>query len=192
MTNWCQCELTIEGPKPLTEKFLRFAAGESPFDFNRVIRYPEKFQQLDDAVEAWDKENAKRPDADWRARPKDGYNAGGADWCLANWGTTSLACHVEVEGPITAYDDKVQVVLFFDTAWSPPTPVIRKASELYPALCFELRYYEGDCGVPGLFSCTKGAVSDESEPYLSEAETNELRPGLGKSKADASRPTQRK
>jgi hypothetical protein len=45
-------------------------------------------------------------------------------------------------------------------------PVIKKAAELYPALCFELRYYRGCWDDPGIFSCAAGVVSDESEPYF--------------------------
>ena len=36
MPNWSECILTIEGPKEVTEDFLRFAAGEGAFDFIEV------------------------------------------------------------------------------------------------------------------------------------------------------------
>ena len=64
------------------------------------------------------------------------------------------------------YDGKlVQLVFSFEMDWDPPLPVVKKATELYPALCFELRYYQGCCDDPGIFSCAAGVVSDESEPY---------------------------
>ena len=153
MPNWCENDLAVEGPKEVIEEFLKFAAGAagenplddegSPFDFNKFIPYPQEFQRLDEIAEAWLKEHAGRPDYDYRARPKDGFNSGGYDWCYANWGTKWPACHVEVEGPVTGYDEKtLEVVFHFDTAWSPPMPVIKRAAELYPALRFELRYFE--------------------------------------------------
>ena len=77
------------------------------------------------------------------APPKDGYSSGGYAWCLAHWGTKWPADHVEVEGPVTVYDEKtLQIVFHFDTAWRPPTPVIAKAAKLYPALSLDPRYFE--------------------------------------------------
>ena len=137
MPNWCENDLTVEGPTEVIEEFLKFAAGESPFDFDRFIPYPEEFRRLDEVAEAWDREHAGRPDYDWRARPKDGFNSGGYDWCVANWGTKWPASRVELEGPVSRYPGKTaEVVFHFDTAWSPPKPVIEKAAKLYPALRF--------------------------------------------------------
>ena len=84
---WCENDLAVEGPKEVIEEFLKFAAGESPFDFEKFIPYPEEFQRLDEIAEAWLKEHAERPDYDWHSQPKDGFNSGGYDWCVANWGT---------------------------------------------------------------------------------------------------------
>ena len=135
MPNWCENDLAVEGPTEVIGEFLKFAAGESPFDFGKFIPYPDKFQRQDEIAEAWLKEHAERPDYDWRLQPKDGFNSGGYDWCVANWGTKWPASRVEVEGPMTGYDEKtVEVVFHFDTAWSPPKPVIKKAAELYPAM----------------------------------------------------------
>ena len=66
MPNWCENDLAVEGPQAVIEEFLKFAAGESPFDFNRFIPYPEEFQRLDEIAEAWGREHAGRPDYDWR------------------------------------------------------------------------------------------------------------------------------
>ena len=45
MANWCENDLRVEGPIAAIDEFLKFAAGESPFDFNRFIPYPEEFQR---------------------------------------------------------------------------------------------------------------------------------------------------
>ena len=175
MPNWCENDLTVEGPKEVIEEFLRFAAGENPpddgesrFDFNQFIRYPEEFQKLDDAAKAWLKEHEGRPDYDWRKCPKDGFNSGGYEWRIANWGTKWPAFHVEMEGPTTECDGKtVEVVFHFDTAWSPPLPVIKNAAERYPALSFDLRYFECGCCFHGVFRCKGGEVEeDESGEYF--------------------------
>ena len=67
MPNYCENDLAVEGPTEIIEGFLKFAAGESPFDFNRFIPYPEEFRRLDEITEAWDREHAVRSDDDWRA-----------------------------------------------------------------------------------------------------------------------------
>ena len=93
MPNWCENDLTVEGPKGAVEEFIKFVAGESPFDFNKFVPYPEEFKRLDDAAEAWDKEHAGRPDYDWRARPKDGFNSGGYEWRVKHWATSCPNSH---------------------------------------------------------------------------------------------------
>lgn len=170
MPNWCENDLRVEGPKEVLEEFLRFVAGGSPFDFNRLSPYPPEFQELDDAAEAWDKANAKTPPQGQSGRPKDGYNSGGYEWRVANWGTKWPAYKVAREEPTNGDDEKTLVVVFhFSTAWSPPKPVIEKASERYPALTFELRYFECGCCFNGLFRCKGGEVeSDKSGPYFGE------------------------
>ena len=40
MPNWCENDLAVEGPTEVIEEFLKFAAGESPFDFGKFIPYP--------------------------------------------------------------------------------------------------------------------------------------------------------
>ena len=60
-------------------------------------------------------------------------------------------------------------MIHFDTAWSPPLPVVRKAAELFPSLSFELRYFECGDGFNGLFCCREGEVDfDESGPYFGD------------------------
>ena len=170
MANWCENDLSVEGPKEVIEEFLRFAAGESPFDFQRFIPYPEEFRRLDEIAKAWDRENVGRPNCERRPRPKDSFSSGGHEWCVANWGTKSPTPHVEVKGPVTGSDGKtVEVAFHFDTEWSPPTPVIKNAAERFPALRFELQYFECVCEFEGVFCCSGGKVEpDESDEYFGD------------------------
>lgn len=62
------------------------------------------------------------------------------------WGTKSDAddygsCHVTIETD--------HIFISFDTAWTPPTPVIEKLSELFPKLQFQLFYMEEGSGFTG-------------------------------------------
>ena len=170
MPNYCENDLAVEGPKEVIEEFLKFAAGESPFDFNRFIPYPEEFRRLDEITEAWDREHAVRSDYDWHARPKDGFNSGGCEWRVENWGTKWQPSPIKVEGPVTDDDGKtLRVVFHFNTPESPSTAVIKKAAERYPALRFELQYFECVCEFEGLFCCSRGKVEpDESDEYVGD------------------------
>ena len=52
MADICDNELTVEGPAEVLAEFLRFADGESAFDFNRIIGQvpPDPDQLKDDTV----------------------------------------------------------------------------------------------------------------------------------------------
>ncbi len=118
---------------------------------------------MDEAAEVWEQNH---PQGDWRERPKDGFNSGGYEWCRKHWGTKWNACRVET-GTLTNCGEDGTVEMHFSTAWSPPLPVIRKASEMFPELDFELRYFERGCGFNGLCICRGGeAVIDEAGPYF--------------------------
>ena len=76
MPNWCENDLTVEGPQAAVDEFVRFAEGEGPFDFDRFIPYPEQFRRSDEAVAAWHREHAGKPDADGRGGPPAGSTRG--------------------------------------------------------------------------------------------------------------------
>ena len=169
MPNWCECDLEVEGPSEKVEEFLKFAEGESRFDFNKFAPYPEEYARLDQAAEVWFYEKQFKTNVDWSTRPTDGFNSGGAEFRIEHGGTKWPARRVsEVELTISylGRDDK-SVVIHFDTAWSPPLPVIEKAAELFPMLSFELRYFECGAEFNGLYCCEEGkCVRDECGPYF--------------------------
>src|SRR5262245_5495863 len=121
MPNWCECDLTVEGPREVVEAFLEAVKGENGLlDFERLIPYPLRFAELDRIAREWDKqpEEVRRK----TERPKDGYNQGGYEWCVENWGTKWNAHEVTVEGP-SCWGESATAELSFSTAWSPPLPV---------------------------------------------------------------------
>jgi len=160
MPNWCECDLSVEGPANKVEEFLSFAHGhERVLDFNRFLPYPEHFQELDRKVAEWDAEHPGESEG----RPTDGYNQGGYEWCLANWGSKWNASNPELneeeelswtEGGVTLRSVEIN----FNTAWSPPKPVVQRAAELFPELRIELRYFERGDGFNGLLRYANGVV----------------------------------
>lgn len=145
MPNWCVNKLTVKGPKAECARFFRTASGlahhervierlngrEPPvLDFNAFIPYPTHFTELDTLAEV------ERKKGNFTA--KDGFNQGGYEWCIKHWGTKWNVDCVRRGN-----------VLHFDTAWSPPLPVIVVMAQQFPDLTFTLRYYEGGQGFQG-------------------------------------------
>jgi hypothetical protein len=99
-----------------------------------------------------------KPD-DWFL--KDGFNSGGYEWCIANWGTKWGCCEVS----ITSRGDNY-VILEFESAWCPPEPVIVKLGELFPDHRFTLQYWEGGCCFQGELIMQDGEVElEENHSY---------------------------
>jgi len=154
MPNHCENDLTITGDNRQLRAFLDHGC-----DFNTAIPYPEKYRLADEASSKWEEEHPN----DWKNRPKDGFNQGGYEWCIANWGTKWNA-YSGGDKPMKVTEKMIKYS--FSTAWSPPTPVVVAWSEKYPGLKFTLRYYERGCAFQGKLIAERGeTIEDESKPY---------------------------
>lgn len=162
MPNWCESDLLVFGPQAQLDDFMKFAKSDSSeFDFDKFVAYPEFFRRLDEAAKAWEMAPFKDGDC-----PRDGFNSGGYEWCVEQWGTKWPAHRVRIE-EVDTYEDEGSVVIHFSTAWTPPLPIIRTAARLYPDLMFELRYFECGMEFDGILVCQNGNVlRDETSPYF--------------------------
>ena len=168
--NWCDCDLKVTGKIKEVKLFKEFAKsgkGEelNVLDTNNFIPYPKKFKDLDDKArdhnEKAEKRSKLKGNKDKKFKLiKDGFNSGGYEWCSEKWGTKWGICNAEIDNEL---DDEGEGELSynFETAWSPPSPVIVRMSKLFPLLRFELRYFEGSMGFKGLLVCEKGKVIDD-------------------------------
>jgi len=169
MPNWCDCELRVEVKdtknkeqenKGLSElkKFKNFARkGENVLETNNFIPYPKRFKEQTRLAEKHNKklnELSKEETKSFKMM-SDGFNSGGYDWCIKNWGTKWGICDASME----MYHSELEY--WFQTAWSPPEPVIRKMSKMFPRLKFVLTYFEGGMGFNGLLVCKGGKVIEE-------------------------------
>ena len=123
--------------------------GESVLSANKFVPYPTAFKEADDAAAI------EREKGNWAV--KDGFNSGGYDWCLENWGT-KWGIYDAVLVHKHAGVRKGSLKYRFNSAWSPPIPVILAMSKKYPSLKFTLKYYEGGMGFKGDFVAADGAV----------------------------------
>lgn len=173
MPNWCENVLHVSGNLEDLKRFKEFAKGENGYlDFNRFVPYPEKYRKMDEEYRSYMEEieetrrmMEKETDREKRAvlavklqlllneAPEtDGYNSGGYEWCCANWGTKwNAAGVVLVERPSC-------LVYYFDTAWSPPIPVVMRMSEMFPMLTFTLEYCEEGIGLEGMLKVRGGKI----------------------------------
>jgi len=176
MPNWCENELYVSGRKDDLKRFKEMAKGKNgDLDFNSFIPYPEEWQKLDEAywgsmkklnelnqklkkAESEDeKQKIRKTIAEVKRNmpEKDGYNNGGYEWCCKNWGTKWNACNVELT------EEKRSLIYAFDTAWSPPCPVVLKMSEMFPNLLFTLKYWECGVGFKGVFKAKGGVITKD-------------------------------
>jgi hypothetical protein len=83
----------------------------------------------------------------------------GDDWfekSLDNWGTKWNVSDCDIKA-----DDK-SITVWFETAWSPPTPIMEALTKKYAALSFTLEYSEGGVGFRGIFESQEGeAIRDD-------------------------------
>lgn len=119
--------------KALEELKILMKTDDSPFDFNVLARYPEHWDALD---KAWHEAFEKLPRQSMNQLPADGYNHGGYDWCIENWGTKWNAYDISY-----GWDD-----VYFDTAWSTPRPIWVELSKRFPALEIVIEYADEDIG----------------------------------------------
>ena len=158
MPNWCENELTISGRSGVLACLV--AIKEEPdegndgqpryIDFQRIVPMPGGLAP--DAEEMDEQsilaETGCRDWDEWRdGTPENAYNDG-------HWGTCQNACYFGP--PINATDRRAD--LAFETAWSPPSPVIIALSKQFPTLNFTLRYWECGCGFSGILRVRNGCI----------------------------------
>ena len=176
MPNHCENELTISGNAATVRKVLEAIAPLEPdetgtrlghISFDRIIPYPEEYAAKDRAYEEARAAIMLLPPEERvrRTMVEDGYNNGGYTWCCENWGTKWDAYS---QGPIApeSLEGLRKVKLRFDTAWSPPKPVIIKLGQMFPEAIFRLQYWEGGACFQGKLVVCRGEVDvDECKEY---------------------------
>ena len=76
------------------------------------------------------------------------------EWDINNWGTKWNFC----DATVTEFFEDGELVYHFETAWSPPIPVIIKMGEMFPQLRFELDYIEEGMAFKGTLIIDKGKI----------------------------------
>lgn len=184
MPNHVDNDLLVTGPTVDLQRFIEFAkgpagtTGEGPgedlLSAEKFIPMPAEFRDGPRCVEC----NYSRPDdAKDDLFPdcpicgkfmKDGYNRGGYEWCIEHWGTKwgMYDARLEDSGLPDDPDEHGQLNYAFQTAWSPPIPIIQAMAAKFPTLAFDLGYWEGGMGFQGKLVMEGGVEASEwSGPY---------------------------
>lgn len=168
MPNWCFNSLTVHGPARELRAFMEAAAcpatDESPaqpFSAQALRPMPEET-----ALRNYDAPN------------------GGYQWELKYWG-----CKWGISDAELRLELANRALFTFDTAWSPPTELIRFVAAAHPELTFTLTYEEGGNGFQGfrMFRAQHhlGGCDEEYTNYLDEEE-DEPETGEGGAGAESS------
>jgi hypothetical protein len=155
MPNWTTNQLLLTGDKDRIKELLDFIKGDDEvIDFNNIIPMPDILKNTTSGactidgqeVTSWYEDTSI---ANWEERSKSqrlftaeetaelkrtGYT-NWYDWCCDCWGTKWNACRTGIE---CDYGDYVDIR--FDTAWSPPEPILEALREKFPDLEIQLNY----------------------------------------------------
>ena len=131
MPNWCHNRVEIFGDEEELAKIkAHIETKESLFDFNKIVPMPSALKYTERSDDGdYELVMGKYVLKDKVARKRLIVEHGADnwyDWSINCWGTkwNSADVTVEDEGDVLRY--------YFDTAWSPPEPIIHKLRELYP------------------------------------------------------------
>ena len=144
MPNWCENELVI-GSK--NEDLIKTIHNEiinknGHLDFELITGVPDTPAYRNE----YDKEQNEI-----RGDPTFWYN-----WNCKNWGTKWNACESDVDGPYPTL-----LTIKFQTAWSPPEPVISALSKKYPKANIAMHYKEEGMGFEGVLIMKNNEVIQE-------------------------------
>lgn len=170
MPNHCENDLYIRGIDEEVAAVLALVGAdktEIEFDFNAVIPYPEPFATMDREAEGFSwridgRESAEIARAAYVSKyghDKDGFNSGGIEWRLNNWGTKWNAYSI-------VRRDYEGCCLTFQTAWAPPRQIIIALGKRFPTVSFALEYFEcGMCFCGGFQCLAEDEWYDEAQPW---------------------------
>lgn len=172
MPNYCYNTLTVSGDEDMINKFDdQFATGGIDLDVDirqRLTKAEMNAINLKDYL-IYQIEN-QEDDYSFKGlksiRPLDSYSfsafippnlstfqRGWYDWRVEQWGTkwdAAIDTGVEINGDLSYQ---------FDTAWSPPIPVINQMIQSYPELSFRFVYVEEGPSYAGIMEGKDGVVT---------------------------------
>lgn len=160
MPNWCNNVLVVRGKRDKLEEFRAYASGMECKEKEMAKRIKEEnirpleeeqFIPVPDDVERHSDPNLMSDEM---------YK-----WRNENWGTKWGFCNVD-----EPRDGGEALIYGFDSAWSPPEPLVRKMGEMYPELEFVLMYYEPGMSFKGKLRIRDGKTVEDNHEKVFDVE----------------------
>lgn len=169
MPNYCVNELVIRAKDTTSIWAAIKKDGEDCPDFDKLLPYPARFRELDEAAKAW--EAASKAGHHPGPRPKDGFNSGGYEWRVKNWGTKwNTSNGVLICDPDPSDEDEggsSRLVVRFETAWSPATKLAAMIAERWPNADVSLQFWEHGMEFQGTQIYRGGTLTHDFQcPYF--------------------------
>jgi hypothetical protein len=162
MPNWCSNSLKIVGDAKSIADFARVTTSHenhSETGIRLVNHYPMPQELADTPKGSFGESEKQKAMEEMNKANKEKYGfADWYDWSIANWGTKWSDCETEL-----VHHFPTELLYRFDTAWSPPIPLIEKMSVKYPTLSFAIVYEELGMGFMGGVKIVDGETVMEED-----------------------------
>jgi hypothetical protein len=165
MPNWCTNTLLISGEPDEVQKLLDTVEdGNSSLSLSKLITTPEELKNTTAP--------SRNPEEE-KQRLRDLYGAvDWYDWQVNNWGTKwdveariigDTHANVNVSFLSKVKETKRVVTMEFDSAWAPPTPVIKHMAKQFPNTNIYHTYDESGSDFSGYHMYSNGECVKEQE-----------------------------
>jgi hypothetical protein len=154
MPNWCDNTVSISGPDEAIKRLDKFVGRP-------LVSHEEK---VDEPIFALGNIKPSTPDLDpkYAMFPTEGKD----DWYHNNVNSWGTKWDVFGEG-VNRHMENSAVSYSFQSAWSPPTPVIERLAEIFPEVRIEFKYMETGCDFWGVEVYENGELVSEDGGSIS-------------------------
>lgn len=160
MPNWCYNHLEISGPEESLHKFYNLLLENAE---KRIKELKEPVLMKEEYISLLE---TFLPASDY-FRSLEGFNNGGIEWCVMNWG-----CKWS-ERPLSSHLEKEEWEFIFFTPWNPPLAGYYKVSEIFSDLMFVHYYHDEGLLFAGVAVYQNGIAifdyeTDDFQTYLGD------------------------
>lgn len=146
--------------------------GENAFFIHQLIEHMEKTGETKEAAVAQILENhptAKEEAEQYQKNLEKYGHKTWYGWRVAKWGTKWNSIGDTTSVSLVENEEKCELYIDFDTAWSPCVPVVKKLIKKHRDLTFDFTYEEPGCAFQGCVEGSHGFVmKDECWDYTPE------------------------
>ena len=158
----CLINTSSGSDESLTKAIIKHRAGDDS-DIRHIMGYP--WMKGDTPAEAVkylmeQKDVTEQSIADLKkVMDETGYSSW-YPWANANWGTKWGMYDVSIDRT-----DDESVTIYFQSAWSPPTPVIDRLSDMFPTVSMSHYYADEGGGFAGVRTYDQGVCTEDNASY---------------------------